>query len=210
MATAMIWGASGGIGQALVAGFKGRDWRVIAVARDASRIPPEADLSVEFEANSPAAIATAIHAAAMETDAIDCCVYAAGSLAYNKVSDMTDENWYATLHSNLTGAFLVAQHSLPLLRQGGSMLFIGAYVEHLQLPKMAAYAAAKAGLAELVNVLAKENRRHRFAVVRPGAVDTPFWQQVSFKMPADAKAPQVVAEAIVDYASAGTTGDINL
>ncbi len=90
------------------------------------------------------------------------------------------------------------------------MMFMGAYVDHVVLPKMAAYAVAKAGLETMVAVLRKENRKHKFTVVRPGAVDTPFWEKAPFKKPADAKSPEAVAQAIVAHYRTGENTDLNL
>jgi NAD(P)-dependent dehydrogenase (short-subunit alcohol dehydrogenase family) len=60
---------------------------------------------------------------------------------------------------------------------------------------MGAYAAAKAGLETMVSVLRKENRKHKFNVVRLGAVDTLFWDKAPFKKPNDAKSPQAIAQS---------------
>lgn len=62
---------------------------------------------------------------------------------------------------------------------------------------MGAYAVAKAGLEPLINVEQEENRKINFTLVKPGAVATDFWENAPFKMPADAKSPVVVAQAIV-------------
>jgi 3-oxoacyl-[acyl-carrier protein] reductase len=114
------------------------------------------------------------------------------------------------IHSNLTGALLATQTSLPLMAAPGHMVYIGAYVDHLVLPKMGAYALAKSGLETMVAVWRKEQRRARFTIVRPGAVDTPFWAHAPFRMPADAKAPRQVAQAILAHHTDGATGDLNL
>ncbi len=147
---------------------------------------------------------------AQETDGLDLIVYAAGDVAFEKIGDMSPEGWLATIDANLTGAFYTAHEGLDLLSKGGSMVFIGAYADHLRIPRMGAYAAAKAALQEFVTVLAKENRHHRFVVVRPGAVDTAFWGKVTLKKPADIKAPAVVARAIVEHHEQQTDGDLNL
>jgi NAD(P)-dependent dehydrogenase (short-subunit alcohol dehydrogenase family) len=107
------------------------------------------------------------------------------------------DTWSAVLNSNLNGAFLTISQTVHLLREGGQAAFIGAYVDHLILPKMGAYAVAKAGLEPLINVEQEENRKINFTLVKPGAVATDFWENAPFKMPADAKSPVVVAQAIV-------------
>jgi NAD(P)-dependent dehydrogenase (short-subunit alcohol dehydrogenase family) len=75
---------------------------------------------------------------------------------------------------------------------------------------MGAYAVAKAAIEPLVAVLRKENRKMRFTIVRPGAVDTDLWNNAPFKKPADVKTPQSVARAILDHYQSGEAGDLNL
>lgn len=207
---ALVWGASGGIGSAVVNRLKQDDWIVSAASRSADRNPDSADYHLEFEAQDAYSVNRAIMQIAQQTESLDLTIYATGDIAYDKLADMDAEAWRATIESNLTGAFVTAQQSLPLLRQGGTMVFIGAYVDHLRLPKMGAYAAAKAALAEMVSILAKENRRHNFVIVRPGAVDTSFWDKISLKLPADAKSPDEIAERIVAHVSQEAKGDLNL
>lgn len=211
MPNALIWGASSGMGQALVKQLSNAGWTVYAVARHTAKIPDTADYTYEFDADSPDSIAQACMLVAQQVDgAIDLTVYFSGSLAYDKLDAMGYDGWIATLNSNLNGAFLCATESLPLMENGGHLMFIGAYIDHIRLPKMGAYAVAKAGLAELVNMLRKENRRMHISIIRPGAVDTPFWEQVSFSKPDDAKSPDVIAEKIIAQVEAGEGDDINL
>ncbi len=210
MSSALIWGASGGMGQALIEHLSAQEWTTYAAARHSSRIPTIADNIYEFQANDEHSIQQVVLQVAQQAGEVDLMVYAAGTLTYEKIGDMSLDGWLNTLHSNLTGAFLVAKHGLPLLANNGHMVFIGAYVDHLRLPKMGAYAAAKAGLEELVTILSKENRRQRFTIVHPGAVNTPFWENVTFKMPADAKSPTQVAQDILQYHLSGKMGILNL
>lgn len=211
MPNALIWGASSGMGQALVQQLHDTGWTVFAVARDTSKIPNTADYSYEFDAGSPDSIAQACLLVAQQVDGvIDLMVYFAGSVVYDKLATMGHAGWTATLDSNLNGAFVCAKESLHLMDKGGHMMFIGAYIDHIRLPKMGAYAVAKAALAELVTMLRKEHRRMHFTLIRPGAVDTAFWEQVSFKKPADAKAADAIAQAIITQYESGSGDDVNL
>ncbi len=210
MPNALIWGASGGIGSALVEVLKEDGWQVAAAARTIEHIPELADASYEFDAADPQSVEQVAFFVAQEMPEVDLVVYAVGDLAYEKLDRMEHDGWQATLQSNLGGAFLVAQSSLNLLKQGGHLVFIGAYLDHLQLPKMGAYAVAKAGLEQLANLLAKENRKLNVTLVRPGAVDTAFWEQVALRKPADAKAPQEVAAAILEQFTSGGSGSLDL
>lgn len=211
MPNALLWGASSGMGQALVQFLKDEGWTIHAVARDTSKIPDVADFQYEFDARSPDSIAQTCLLVSQQAEAsIDLMVYFAGTVVYEKLDKMGYEGWMQTLNSNVNGAFLCAIESLNLMEKGGHLMFIGAYIDHIRLPKMGAYAIAKAALAELVNALRKENRRMNISIIRPGAVDTPFWNNVSFKMPDDAKSPDVIAKAIYEQYQSGEGGDVNL
>ena len=76
------------------------------------------------------------------------------------IPDMTTETWDMVIATNLTGGFLAARHQIPAmrLRGGGSIVFTSSFVGHtIGLPGMGAYAASKAGLVGLVQVLAAEH-----------------------------------------------------
>jgi len=197
MVDALIWGASGGMGRALSRTLISKGWRVFGVGRHSEHILSESTLALEFEAADESSIQQVVMRVAQESEGLRLVAYLAGELAYEKLDSMGMEGWERTFASNVSGAFLATTHSLSLAEEGGHFVYIGAYLDHLHLPKMGAYVAAKAALQEMVTVLAKENRRHKFTLVRPGATDTPFWKQVSLRLPANAKTPQEVAEAIV-------------
>jgi short-subunit dehydrogenase len=58
--------------------------------------------------------------------------------------------------------------------------------------------------------LAKEERRKRVTVVRPGAVATSFWNKVPLRLPADATSPEKVAQKILDAYQSGHKGQLDL
>ncbi|MGJ3237838.1 MAG: SDR family NAD(P)-dependent oxidoreductase [Anaerolineae bacterium] len=210
MPNALIWGASGGIGSALVRQLGEQGWQVFAVARHTENVPETADFIYEFDANSEHSIQQAVFLVAQQVEQIDLMIYAAGSLVYEKLDHITYEDWQTTLNTNLNGAFLAVHHTLPIMPKQAHVVNIGVYTDHIRLPKMGAYAVAKAGLEELHHLLTRENRRHQFTLVRPGAVDTDFWEQVSFSKPDNIKPAEQVATAILDHVSAGESGILAL
>jgi NAD(P)-dependent dehydrogenase (short-subunit alcohol dehydrogenase family) len=210
MANALIWGASGGIGRALVRILKQNGWQVFAAARDITRIPDEADFTYTFDAAIPATISETQLLVAQDSRGLDLVIYAAGSLRPALLKKTEPDDWSVVIDANLTGAFLAASGSLYMLNDAGHLMFMGAYVDHVTLPKMASYAVAKAGLETMVDILRKENRRQRFSVVRPGAVDTAFWENAPFKKPANAKSPEAIAQAILEHYNKGENSDLNL
>lgn len=211
MPEALIWGASGGMGQALVSYLKAQGWLVFAAARDERRIPAIADHTYRFKASAPHTIASIAPMIAPLSEGLDLMVYAVGTLRAAVLDDFTEEAWNAVFDSNFHGAQRATQASLPLMKKGAHLVFIGAYVDHLILPKMGAYAAAKAALEPWVSVLRKEQRNVKITLLRPGPVDTPFWANAPFRVPKDARSPEVVAEAIYQrWQSDSSGGDLNL
>jgi NAD(P)-dependent dehydrogenase (short-subunit alcohol dehydrogenase family) len=210
MPEALIWGASGGIGRALVTLLKSEGWRIFAAARHDNRIPQEADSAYQFDAQQPDSFERAALLVAQESEAINWMIYAAGGLQAQAVTDLTAASWQAVMDANLNGAFHAFRAAYPLLAQEAHVMFIGAYVDKLMLPRFSAYAAAKAGLEPLVSILQKEHRKLSFTLVRPGAVATPFWEQVPFRMPANALTPQDVAQAMMQRYASGEKGLLDL
>jgi NAD(P)-dependent dehydrogenase (short-subunit alcohol dehydrogenase family) len=194
---AMIWGAGGGIGRALVSQLRDEGWRVLAMGRHTSDLADVTSDLFEVDISDPAAVELAAAAAGERVDQVDLWIYAAGDIAASKVAQASPESWQRILDANLVGAYLAAHYSLPLLAPNAGLIFLGAVSERLRLPRLSAYAAAKAGLEAFVEVLAKEERKRRVILVRPAAVDTPLWEKVPFKLPAGAMSPDEAAERIL-------------
>ena len=210
MSTAMVWGASGGIGRALVKTLAEAGWETVALTRDPAAVATLAAHVFSAEVSNPAQIEAAVYAAAMEVESVDLWVYAAGDITSAKAGDMGAEDWNRILDANLTGAFLASHYSLPLLAPDAHLFFLGAVSERMRLPGLSAYAAAKVGLEAFAETLAKEERKRRVTVVRPGAVATDFWEKVPFKKPADAASPEKVAQRILQAYEEKHKGQLDL
>ena len=89
---------------------------------------------------------------------------------------LTPEKWDMIQAVNLRGCVFAAQKALPLLRDGGAIVFTGSIGAVLAIPGNAAYAASKAGLRAVTRVLAAEllPRRIRVNMVSPGCTETPI------------------------------------
>jgi NAD(P)-dependent dehydrogenase (short-subunit alcohol dehydrogenase family) len=195
--TAIVWGAAGGIGRALVQQLCDEDWKTIAIARKASDLASMTPHVIESDVSDPHQVQAAVYAAAMEVDSVDLWIYAVGDILSARVADLDFESWNRILVANLTGAFLCTHHSRPLLAEDAHLFFLGAVSERLRLPGLSAYAAAKAGLEAFGETLRKEERKKRVTVVRPVAAVTPLWDKVPMRVPADAPAPAKVAARIL-------------
>jgi NAD(P)-dependent dehydrogenase (short-subunit alcohol dehydrogenase family) len=210
MNTAMIWGANGGIGRALVQRLAADGWTVLAVAREAGNLESLTPYVYEADVSKPHDVQQAVLAASQESGLVDLWVYAVGDITSAPVRAMEPETWQRILDANLTGVFTTVHYSLPLLAPDAHLFLLGAVSERMRMPGLSAYAAAKAGLEAFGETLRKEARQQKVTVVRPGAVDTPLWQKVPFRMPAGAMPPEALAERILAAYAEGHKGMLDL
>ena len=208
--TALVWGATGGIGRAITQRLTAEGRRVVAFSRHPDELDGIAAHALEADVADPFSVQRAVTAASQEAGEASLFVYAAGDITSEPAGKMTPATWRRILDANLSGAFLAVHDSLPLLTADAPLVFLGAVSERLRLPGLSAYVAAKAGLEALAEVLRKEERKRRVILVRPGAVNTRFWQKVPFRMPANALSPEQVAERIVSAIDNGHNGTLDL
>lgn len=210
MKNAMVWGAAGGIGRALVEELVARDWRVFAVSRAPETLTDLTSHSLDANVVDAFGVQNAVMAAGYEVDAIDLWVYAVGDIEVARVADIETGSWQRIMDANLTGAFMTTQQSLPLLADDAHLFYLGAVTERLKLPGFAPYVAAKVGLEAFADTLRKEQRKRKVTVVRPGAVDTPFWEKVPLNVPKDAATAGKVAKRILSAYDEGQAGTLDL
>ncbi|MET3583748.1 NAD(P)-dependent dehydrogenase (short-subunit alcohol dehydrogenase family) [Mesorhizobium robiniae] len=184
---AIVTGASSGIGRATAKLFAEQGAILVIAARRQTELDK---LVGEIEEADGTAIALAgdVRDEAYAKALVDLAVDRFGGLdiAFNNagsvgqmgpVPDMSLETWHQTIDINLTGAFVGAKYQVPaLLERGGSLIFTSSFVGRTAgMPGMAAYAAAKAGLIGLTQVLAAEYGAQglRVNALLPGGTDTP-------------------------------------
>ena len=210
MKNALIWGASGAIGQAVLRKLNAEGWTTAGIVRDSLKIPQIADFVFETEFENPGYIEETAYLVSQEIGDINFWCYAAGDISSEKVSEMAPKDWQRIITANLNGAFFAIHYFLPLLTEIAHVFFIGAMSERLRLPGLSAYAASKAGLEALAESLGKEERKKRITIVRPGAVATPFWDKVPLRLPKDAAPAKKVAEKIYEAYLSGHKGNLDL
>ena len=207
--TALVWGASGGIGLALVSLLSANGWQVVAVARRTKGLVQLTSHVYEVDFNFPTSLQSITTQMSQEGLQVDWWIYAAGDIMVAPLIQMSLERWQQILNANLTGVYLALHYSSSLLRPEAPVYFLGAINERIRLPGLSAYAAAKAGLEALAEVARKELKRP-VVVVRPMAVNTPLWQKVPFKMPPNAVEPDVVAAKMLEAYHSNYSGFLDI
>jgi 3-oxoacyl-[acyl-carrier protein] reductase len=193
--TALITGASSGIGAAAAAIFADLGARIAIgyhsnekganQVRDAIAATGGKIIAVKGDVRKSADIRNMIDRTTSELGPIDILVNNAGSLVERqKLAQLTEERWNDILNLNLTSAMLCSQLVVPSMieRKSGSIINIVSIAgRNGGGPGALAYATAKGGLITFTKGLAKELAPQgvRVNAVSPGVIDTPFHEVFS-------------------------------
>jgi NADP-dependent 3-hydroxy acid dehydrogenase YdfG len=203
--TALITGASSGIGRATAIAFarEGAAVGLLARRRDelehvAKQIRDAGGRAEVLAADLEDAAATraAVGAAIQALGRLDVVVYAAGTnIPQRALTVLTADDWDMMIAANLTGAFHVTQAALPQMRQqqGGLLIYVSSGA--VQRPDVSgvAYQATKHGMVGLAHGTREEEKAHgiRTTVIFPGLTETPLLNKRPVPTP-----PEVVAKAL--------------
>ena len=180
--TAIITGASGGIGAGLIEGFLGEGYNVVGTSREAGReLTASGSLVlVNGDIGKQQTAAHAVEAAIDNFGAIDVLVNNAGIFLTKPFTEFTTEDFDALVSTNLLGFFYITQRTVKemLKRKSGCVVSITAALadrpiagENGSISMM-----TKGGLNSATQNLAIEYAKDgiRFNAVAPGVVDTPM------------------------------------
>jgi NADP-dependent 3-hydroxy acid dehydrogenase YdfG len=187
--TALVSGASRGIGLAIARELVGRGLRVVMVARTASVLRAAASelgpnaVAVACDVSDEGAVSRMLMAAAAELDgAPDVLVNNAGLFKLAAAADADPNDFARALATNLVAPFRLIRGVLPAMRERrrGHIVSIGSIADRVAFAENGAYAAGKFGLRGLHAVLRAElaNTGVRTTLVSPGPVDTELWDEV--------------------------------
>ncbi len=185
--TALVTGATGGIGEAIVRRLAADGFRVFAGGRRRQRLERLAAdvgaVALPFDVTSATEAAGARTVVEGETGGLALLVNAAGVFDLAPVTDTSDAVLNRNLDANLKGAFNVTRAFLPAMLAAGSGLVIqvGSVAGWRAFPGNGAYSASKYGLRGFHEVLLEEIRGTgvRACLLEPGAVDTPIWDPLA-------------------------------
>ncbi len=184
---AIITGASRGIGAGLVAGYRKRDWAVVASARTIEPSPDPDLLTVAADIADPAAAGRIVNAALKRFGRIDTLVNNAGVFISKPFTDYTAADYATVVGVNLTGFFWLTQRIITEMatRYGGHVVNVSATLAEVADSATPAVLTAltKGGLAAATRSLAIEYASHgiRVNAVSPGIIQTPVHPADSYE-----------------------------
>lgn len=179
--TALVTGASRGIGWAAAALLHRRGARVALVGRSTAQLEQLAKVLGDGAVPATLDVTDRVAVdrllpllAAQLGGSIDIVVNNAGLIASTPLESVDDSQWEAVLQTNLTAPMYVARAALPYLRAGGSIINISSVLGKFGAPQRGAYCAAKHGIIGWTRALALElaPRGVRVNAICPGWVDT--------------------------------------
>ncbi len=192
---ALVSGASGGIGAALVAAF--REAGATVVGFDMAEPPADDPHWVQGDVGNEDDVKKAVQSVVEVHGRLDHLVHSAGVIRDGVIWKMDAADWDLVQRVNLRGAFLLLREVIPVMRaqDGGRVVLLGSINGSRGKFGQTAYAASKAGLIGLAKSAARETGRFgiRVNVVEPGMVRTAMTEAL----------PEEVRKASVDASALG-------
>jgi NADP-dependent 3-hydroxy acid dehydrogenase YdfG len=173
--TAVVTGASSGIGAATVRQLREAGVRVAGGARRVERV--DADLALPLDVRDEGSSRAFVEAAVDALGGIDILFNNAG-LALGRVpfTESTEEVEATVIHTNVDGVLRITRLALPHVRDGGHIVFMGSIAGRQAYPHGASYIASKFAVRGFSYALREDllGRPIRVTTVDAGLVETEF------------------------------------
>jgi NAD(P)-dependent dehydrogenase (short-subunit alcohol dehydrogenase family) len=195
MRTALVTGATSGIGRAAALALGDAGWWVLACGRDPER---GAEVAAELARGAGGEFAAAdltddgaaqrlVDRAVDATGRLDLVVYSAGTHFLANVEDTDAGDYDRLMAVNLRGAVLLARAAVPAMRasDGGVIVNVSSEAGLVAVPGQVAYNVSKAGLLMLTRSIAVDHARDRIRAVSvcPGTTRTPLVERAIHSAP---------------------------
>lgn len=112
---------------------------------------------------------------------VDWLISNAGISTYHRFEDYTFEEWSGIVNTNLSIPVFMVKELMPVMTQGGSVLFMGSYAGCQAYSSSVVYGVTKAAIHFLTKSLVKEFEPKQITVnaIAPGFIETPWHENRS-------------------------------
>jgi 3-oxoacyl-[acyl-carrier protein] reductase len=184
MKTALVTGASRGIGRAIALELKSKDFSIIGTATSQAGVDALIENGIEgyiLDLNSPNSIGSFWEQLEVDKKNISILVNNAGITRDNIVLRMSDDEWSDIMNVHLNGTFQLCKRSLKMMLKNkwGRIINISSASASIGNRGQSNYAAAKAGVEAFTKSLAKEVGKRDITInaVAPGFIATDMTEQ---------------------------------
>ena len=184
MKTALVTGASRGIGRAIALELKSKDFSIIGTATSQAGVDALIENGIEgyiLDLNSPNSIGNFWEQLEADKKNISVLVNNAGITRDNIVLRMSDDEWSDIMNVHLNGTFQLCKRSLKMMLKNkwGRIINISSASASIGNRGQSNYAAAKAGVEAFTKSLAKEVGKRDITInaVAPGFIATDMTEQ---------------------------------
>lgn len=173
--SAIVTGAAGGIGGAIVRAFRDAGAKAAGVDLDAAKVV--ADLAIACDVSSESETRAAVERAAHAFGGLHILVNAAATRDPTAtVTDLDLAAWNRVFAVNVGGAYLMSRFAIPHMVRagGGSIIHIASQLGTVGTPGRVAYCATKGALITMAKAMATDHAAQKIRVntLSPGAVET--------------------------------------
>ena len=172
---AIVTGAAGGIGSAIVAAFRQAGAKVAGVDLDRARV--QADLTLSCDVSSESQTRDAVDRAAKAFGGLHILVNTAAMRDPTAtVTEIDLAAWNRVFAVNVGGAYLTSRWAIPHMERsgGGSIIHIASQLGTVGSPGRVAYCATKGALITMAKAMAVDHAAQKIRVntLSPGAIET--------------------------------------
>jgi NAD(P)-dependent dehydrogenase (short-subunit alcohol dehydrogenase family) len=164
--SALITGASKGLGKAMAIALAAEGAKLALVSRDREQLEVVAGLAIGAGSDASVFVTdVAVEESVLalqrtirdEFGSVDILINNAGINLRKKLVDFTLSEWQSVMDTNLTSVFLMCRAFIPQFKEGyGRIINLSSIMGHVSLPERSAYSASKTGLLGLTRALALE------------------------------------------------------
>lgn len=205
---AYITGGSKGIGFGIAQSLLAQGMKVAISGRNLQAVEEAANqlgsnnvLSLQSDVRSSASEAEAVKKTVDHFGSLDVVVANAGVGLFSPIDTMREEDWAATIDTNLTGVFNTVKAGIePLKKSEGYIITIASLAGANFFEDGAAYNASKFGLVGFTQAIMLDLRKYgiKVSTIMPGSVATYFNNHTPSEADAWKIQPEDIGELVVD------------
>jgi NAD(P)-dependent dehydrogenase (short-subunit alcohol dehydrogenase family) len=201
----LITGASSGLGRALALEYAARGWKVLAIARNVTRLAEVCQASIaahhpsqivpfSVDVTDAAAVSAMIAQISTQYPQLDLVILNAGTCEYVDIPDWPVEAFERTFSLNFHAVAMMVPKLLPLLQRASApkLAIVSSLAHYFPFTRAEAYGASKAALSYFTDSLRVDlaGSGLQVTLIEPGFIDTPLTQANDFDMPFMLKADE--------------------